>query len=61
MPTHKPKRVGRPTLPKGNAKDVMLRVRVTVEEQKAMKALAKGQGQSVSEWIRGTLRTAANG
>jgi predicted HicB family RNase H-like nuclease len=39
----------------------MLRVRVTVEEQKAMKALAKGKGQSVSEWIRGTLRTAANG
>lgn len=60
MPAPKPKRVGRPTLPKGNAKDVMLRVRVTVEEQKAMKALAKATGQSVSEWIRGTLRTAAN-
>jgi predicted HicB family RNase H-like nuclease len=39
----------------------MLRVRVTVEEQKAMKAVAKSKGQSVSEWIRGTLRTAANG
>jgi predicted HicB family RNase H-like nuclease len=60
MPTSKPKRVGRPTLPKGNAKNVMLRVRVTVEEQKAMKALAKANGQSVSEWIRGMLRTAAN-
>jgi predicted HicB family RNase H-like nuclease len=57
----KPKRVGRPALPKGNAKDVMLRVRVTVEEQKVMKELAKAQGQSVSEWIRSTLRTAANG
>jgi predicted HicB family RNase H-like nuclease len=60
MPMPKPKRVGRPTLPKGNAKAVMLRVRVTVEEQKAMKALAKAKGQSVSEWIRSTLRTAAN-
>ena len=60
MPTSKPKRVGRPTLPKGNAKNVMRRVRVTVEEQKAMKALAKANGQSVSEWIRGMLRTAAN-
>jgi hypothetical protein len=60
MPMPKPKRVGRPTLPKGNAKDVMLRVRVTVEEKKAMKAVAKGKGQSVSEWIRSTLRTAAN-
>jgi predicted HicB family RNase H-like nuclease len=38
----------------------MLRVRVTVEEKKAMKAVAKGKGQSVSEWIRSTLRTAAN-
>jgi len=38
----------------------MRRVRVTVEEQKAMKALAKANGQSVSEWIRGMLRTAAN-
>jgi predicted HicB family RNase H-like nuclease len=61
MPTWKPKRIGRPTLPKGDAKDVMLRVRVTVEEQKAMKSQAKANGQSVSEWIRGTLRTAANG
>jgi hypothetical protein len=61
MPSPKPKRVGRPTLPKGNAKDVMLRVRITADDLKAMKALAKGSGQSVSEWIRGTLRTAANG
>lgn len=61
MPTPKPKRVGRPALAKGTAKAVMLRVRVTVEEQKAMKAVAKSKGQSVSEWIRGTLRTAANG
>ena len=56
----KPKRVGRPTLPKGNAKDVMLRVRVTPDDLKAMKAMAKANKASVSEWIRGTLRTAAN-
>jgi hypothetical protein len=60
MPMPKPKRVGRPTLPKGNAKDVMLRVRVTADDLKAMKALAKGNKLSVSEWIRSTLRTAAN-
>jgi predicted HicB family RNase H-like nuclease len=60
MPTPKPKRVGRPTLPKGNAKDVMLRVRVTTDDLKAMKALAKGNKLSVSEWIRSTLRTAVN-
>jgi predicted HicB family RNase H-like nuclease len=57
----KPKKVGRPTLPKGNAKDVMLRVRVTEDDLKAMKGMAKGNRQSVSEWIRGTLRTATNG
>jgi hypothetical protein len=60
MPTPKPKRVGRPTLPKGNAKDVMLRVRVTEDDLKAMKATAKAREQSVSEWIRNTLRTVAN-
>ena len=60
MPMPKPKRVGRPTLPKGNAKDVMLRVRVTADDLKAMKALAKGNKLSVSEWIRSTLKTAAN-
>ena len=58
MPASKPKKVGRPTLPKGNAKDVMLRVRVTADELKAMKAQAKGNRQSVSEWIRGTVRSA---
>jgi hypothetical protein len=60
MPTPKPKRVGRPTLPKGNAKDVMLRVRVTPDDLKAMKATAKASNASVSEWIRRTLRAAAN-
>jgi predicted HicB family RNase H-like nuclease len=56
----KARKVGRPSLPKGNAKDVMLRVRVTPDDLKAMKATAKAKGQSVSEWTRGTLRAAAN-
>jgi predicted HicB family RNase H-like nuclease len=38
----------------------MLRVRVTPDDLKAMKATAKAKGQSVSEWTRGTLRAAAN-
>jgi predicted HicB family RNase H-like nuclease len=61
MPMPKPKRVGRPALPRGDAKDVMLRVRITPDEMKAMKVTAKANRQSVSEWIRGTLRAAANG
>ena len=60
MPTPKPKKVGRPMLPKGNAKDVMLRVRVTGDDLKAMKAKAKTNGQSVSEWTRHTLRAIAH-
>jgi hypothetical protein len=55
-----PKKVGRPQ-PKGNAKDVMLRVPVMADESKAMKAQAKIGGRSVSEWVRGTMGTAANG
>jgi predicted HicB family RNase H-like nuclease len=54
----KAKKVGRPTLPKGNAKDVMLRVRITPDDLKAMKTLAKSKGQSVSEWIRNMIHAA---
>lgn len=55
MPAPKPKKVGRPTLPKGDAKDVMLRVRITPKELKALEMAAKIAGQTVSEWIRNTL------
>jgi predicted HicB family RNase H-like nuclease len=52
------KKVGRPTLPKGNAKAVMLRVRVTPDELKTFTAKAKSDGKTVSEWIRSTLNAA---
>jgi hypothetical protein len=51
----KPKKVGRPTLPKGNAKAVMLRVRITPVELKAFEGLAKANKQTVSEFVRSTL------
>ena len=54
----KPKKPGRPPLPKGNAKAVMLRVRITPEERKAIEAKAKTGNQSVSQWIRSTLSAA---
>ena len=53
----KPK-VGRPPLPKGNAKAVMLRVRITPDERTAIEKLAKAKGQTASEWIRSTLNAA---
>jgi predicted HicB family RNase H-like nuclease len=54
-PKTKPKKVGRPKLAKGDAKAVMLRVRISPAESKALEATAKANKQTVSEWIRTTL------
>ena len=51
----KPKKAGRPPLPKGHAKAGMLRVRVTPDELRAIESRAKAKKQSVSEWIRSTI------
>ena len=51
----KPRKAGRPPLPKGRAKAGTLRVRVTPEELSAIEAKAKQSKQTVSEWIRSTL------
>lgn len=52
----KPK-IGRPKLPKGEAKTAMIRARVTPDEQKTIEKAANGIG--VSEWAREVLLTAA--
>ena len=57
----KPKKPGRPRLPKGNAKAVMLRVRVTPNERLAIEGAAKAKTQTSSEWIRSTLLAALAG
>jgi hypothetical protein len=54
----KARKAGRPPLPKGNAKNATLRVRVTPDELKAIEAASKAQKQSASEWIRSTLNAA---
>jgi hypothetical protein len=51
----KPKPVGRPKLPKGNAKAGYLRVRLTAEELRKIEAMAKANKQTVSEWVRSEL------
>ncbi len=51
----KPKKRGRPKLPKGNAKAGFLRVRMTADELKVIESGAKANGQSVSEFVRGKL------
>ncbi len=55
QPKPKPKKAGRPPLPKGSAKVGTLRVRVTPEELKTIEAAAKTKKMTVSEWIRSTL------
>jgi uncharacterized protein (DUF1778 family) len=51
----KPKKAGRPKLPKGSAKGEMLRIRVTAEELRTIEAAAKVSNQTRSEFIRGKL------
>jgi len=58
MPAPKPKKVGRPLLPKGNAKAATVRVRSMPSELRAYEMAAKAKKQSLSEWIRGTLNAA---
>jgi predicted HicB family RNase H-like nuclease len=55
----KSKKVGRPALPKGNAKAATVRVRATPNELRAYEATAKAKKQSLSEWIRNTLNARA--
>ena len=53
----KQNKIGRPKLPKGEAKSEMVRARVTPSELKAIEKAAKGDG--VSEWARRALIRAA--
>ena len=57
---NKRRQVGRPRLPKGEAKGRIVPVRFTADDLKAIAAQAKASKQNVSEWIRSTLRAAAN-
>jgi hypothetical protein len=59
MPTQpKPKKSGRPKLPKGTAKAETLRIRATADELRAFDKVARASNQTRSEWIRSTLNAA---
>lgn len=58
MPAPKAKKVGRPTLPKGNAKAATVRVRSTLNDLRSYERAAKASKQLLSEWIRSTLNAA---
>jgi hypothetical protein len=51
----KPKKVGRPKLPKGEAKGKIVPIRFAKAEFERLSRKAEGSGKSISEWIRSTL------
>lgn len=61
MPTStkpKPKKIGRPLLPKGEAKGRIVPVRFSAAEAQRITKAATAKGVKVSEWIRSTLNAA---
>jgi hypothetical protein len=48
---------GRPALPKGKAREIILQIRLTRDEHKALKRAANGD---VSKWSRAVLLRAAD-
>jgi hypothetical protein len=54
----KVRKVGRPKLPKNEAKGRIVPVRFTADDLKAIAAAAKANDQTVSDWIRSTLNAA---
>ncbi len=58
----KTKKLGRPKLPKGHAKGVIVPVRVNPEDRKLFERAAKvSEHKTLSGWIRHSLREAAKG
>ena len=53
--SQKKAKVGRPKLPKGEAKGKIVPVRFSFNDLKAIAARAKASKQNVSEWIRSTI------
>jgi len=58
MPQLKPKKVGRPKLPKGDAKGRIVPIRFNASDLKRIESAAKASQKTVSEWIRSTVSAA---
>jgi hypothetical protein len=56
--SQKPRKVGRPKLPKGEAKGRIVPVRFSADDLKAIEAAARAKKLTLSEWIRSTLEAA---
>jgi hypothetical protein len=53
--TRRPRKAGRPKLPKGLAKGKIVPVRFSESELKEIEAAADAANQTISEWIRGAV------
>ena len=53
----KPK-IGRPKLPKGEAKGRIVPIRFNASDIKRIESVAKANQKTVSEWIRGAIASA---
>ncbi|HEY3824567.1 MAG TPA: hypothetical protein VGL82_08405 [Bryobacteraceae bacterium] len=51
-------KIGRPKLPKGEAKGRIVPIRFNPKDIKRIESAAKASDKTVSEWIRGTIATA---
>jgi hypothetical protein len=58
MPQPKPKKMGRPKLPKGEAKGRMVPIRFNDSDLKRIESAAKKSQKTVSEWIREAISAA---
>jgi len=54
----KPRKVGRPKLPKGEAKGKIVPIRFNADDLKRVERAAKAKKLSLSEWVRSTLNAA---
>lgn len=52
-------KMGRPKLPKGEVKDILIGAKFAPDEAKAVESAVKRSGQVKSEWIRKALLSAA--
>ena len=58
MPQPKTKKIGRPKLPKGDAKGRIVPIRFNAGDLKRIESAAKANQKTVSEWVRGLVATA---
>ena len=58
MPNPKPKKIGRPKLPKARWKGRIVPIRFNANDIKRIESAAKASDKTVSEWIRGLVASA---